>query len=138
MRCPDSSVLVAGFVPAHPFFSVAQAALARVRREGSLVAHTIAEAMAVLTAGPFLAAPDRIHQYLQPLLARQPVGIEPADYPAAIEELTRADVSGGALYDGLIAIGAREAGATLLSLDARAAGTYERSGVSFELLVPRR
>lgn len=57
MIAPDSSVLVGGFDPAHPFFSEAQAALGEVRRDGRLVAHTLAETLAVLTAGPYAADP---------------------------------------------------------------------------------
>jgi predicted nucleic acid-binding protein len=54
---PDTSVLIAGFDSTHPFFTQAEAALAEVRQDGRLVAHTIAETFAVLSApgGPYPA-----------------------------------------------------------------------------------
>jgi predicted nucleic acid-binding protein len=41
---------------------------------------------------------------------------------------------GGAVFDGLIAATARDAEATLLTLDQRAARTYQAVGAAFELL----
>jgi toxin FitB len=43
-------------------------------------------------------------------------------------------VAGGAVYDALVALTAREADALLLTRDARAARSYERVGVRFELV----
>lgn len=43
-------------------------------------------------------------------------------------------IAGGAVYDGLIALAAREQGAVLVTRDARARGTYETVGVSIELI----
>ena len=79
MIVPDSSVLVAGFDPIHPFFPQADLVLAEVERTGRLAAHTIAETCAVLSAprGP---------------------------YPAAVSEMAAAGVVGGAVWDGLIAL----------------------------------
>lgn len=53
---------------------------------------------------------------------------------ALVGELTRAGVTGGASYDGLIAIVAAQHGATLLTLDHRAAGTYERLDTEYTLI----
>jgi predicted nucleic acid-binding protein len=54
-----------------------------------------------------------------------------ADAP---DELSALGIAGGAVYDGLIALTARAAGAELVSLDRRAAETYERCGASVRLL----
>lgn len=59
-------------------------------------------------------------------------GLHPGD--DVITTLMAADVVGGAAYDGLIALVARSHGATLLSLDRRAAATYGRLGVAFAIL----
>ncbi len=44
------------------------------------------------------------------------------------------DISGGAVYDALVALAAREAGATLVTRDRRAASTYAALQAGFELV----
>lgn len=136
MTVPDTSVLIAGFDSSHPFFAQAERELADVRRAGRLVAHTIAETFAVLSApaGPYPALAEDVLAFLEPFLDRVPIGIAPAGYPEAVSELTRAGVAGGAVYDGLIGLAARQHDAELISLDVRAARTYGRVGVRFRLL----
>lgn len=48
--------------------------------------------------------------------------------------LADAELEGGATYDGLIGLTARHHGLTLLTRDRRAARTYERLDVEFEIL----
>lgn len=43
--------------------------------------------------------------------------------------LARADIAGGAVYDALVALAAREHGVALATRDARARGTYEAIGI---------
>ncbi|MDR1441605.1 MAG: hypothetical protein LBJ02_04325 [Bifidobacteriaceae bacterium] len=43
-------------------------------------------------------------------------------------------MSGRATYDALVELAASANGATLLTRDARAAGTYEALGVAFDLI----
>ena len=43
---------------------------------------------------------------------------------SALDTLVRADIAGGAVYDGLVALAARAAGIPLLSYDRRARHTY--------------
>lgn len=136
MTAPDTSVLVAGFDSKHPFARTAITALVEVRRSGRLVAHTIAETFAVLSTpgGPYPATPEIVVEYLSPLLERDPIGLTPRRYPRAVAELARLGVRGGAVYDGLIALAARDADVELVSLDRRAASTYERVGVRYRLI----
>lgn len=131
---PDTSVLVAGFDPNRESHDRAAESLVAVRDRGVLVAHTIAECYAVLTSSAFLAPPAQVRAYLDQFLARQPVGLPPSEVPASISRLADAGVVGGAVYDGLIALAARAAGATLVSLDVRAAATYERCEVDYAML----
>ncbi|QWT25468.1 PIN domain-containing protein [Subtercola sp. PAMC28395] len=49
-------------------------------------------------------------------------------------ELARHGVSGGATYDGLVALAAREHEAVLVTRDARARQTYEALGVKVEII----
>lgn len=135
MTAPDTSVLIAGYDPTHPFFDRAIAALGTVREEGALVAHTLAEAHAVLTGAAFGRSGAHLAEYVGQFLDRPPIGLSPADYPRAIARLISAGVEGGALYDGLIALGAKSGGATLVSLDRRAARTYRLCDVDFRLLL---
>lgn len=53
---------------------------------------------------------------------------------AAHREFARRGVAGGATYDGLVALAARERGAVLVTRDARARATYEALGVRTEVL----
>lgn len=52
----------------------------------------------------------------------------------AHRELAHRGITGGATYDGLVALAARAHGTTLVTRDARARSTYEALGVTFEVL----
>lgn len=136
MIAPDSSVIVAGFVPSHRFHEAAVPALVEVKERGSLIAHTVAEAYSVLSApgGIYRAESRAVVSYLDQFLAdRPPILVPAAAYREALETLVAANRAGGAIYDALIALAAREAKATLATLDARAAPIYElcRADVRF-------
>ena len=51
-----------------------------------------------------------------------------------LEELASLEIAGGAVYDSVICATAREAEATLVTCDLRAARTYDRLRVAFRLL----
>jgi predicted nucleic acid-binding protein len=132
MIVPDTSVLVAGFVVEHRFHSLAESVVADVRAEGRLVAHTMAETYAVLSApgGVYRAEPGAIVAYLDQFLEGAPPIQPPPDaHREALELLSGNGRSGAAIYDALIALAARDATATLVSLDRRARPTYELCGV---------
>jgi toxin FitB len=138
MIVPDTSVLVAGFIPDHPFYGVAESALAEVREDGCLVAHTMAETYAVLSAssGVYKVEPATVLTYLGQLLeGSAPIQPRPDACREALELLVGADRAGGAVYDALIALAARDADATLISLDRRAEATYRLCGVEARMLV---
>ena len=127
-------MLVAGFDDAHPAFSSASPALVAVQKSGRLVAHTIAEAVSVLTRARYGAPSEDVLAFLAQFLEREPVGPSPGQYPGALSELAARGVGGASIYDGLVAFSAHAAGLRLLSLDRRAQRTYERVGVDFELI----
>jgi predicted nucleic acid-binding protein len=134
---PDTSVLVAGFVVEHPFHDVAESAVAEVRAEGHLVAHTVAETYAVLSAPGFVyrTEPEAVVSYLDEFLEGSvPIQPRPEAYREALEILSGNRRGGAPIYDALIALTARDAGATLISLDRRAKPTYELCGVEFRFL----
>jgi predicted nucleic acid-binding protein len=134
---PDTSVLVAGFVPSHLFHDVATAALAEVRADGCLIAHTMAETYSVLSApsGPYRVESGAVVAYLDQFLDRAaPIQPRPEAYREALGLLGNRNRAGGAVYDALIALAARDAGAALVSLDRRAERTYGDCGVEARLL----
>jgi predicted nucleic acid-binding protein len=135
---PDTSVLVAGFVSGHRFHREAASALAEVRAGGRLIAHTIAETFAVLSAagGVYRADPRTVVAYLDQFLERpaSPIQLRPDAHREALEILVDAGRAGGAVYDALIALAARGAGAALVSFDRRAEPTYELCGVEARML----
>jgi predicted nucleic acid-binding protein len=134
---PDTSVVVAGFVVEHRFHGVAKPAVAEVRAEGCLVAHTAAEAYSVLSApgGVYRIEPATVVAYLDQLLGGSaPIQPRPHTYREALELLAGEGRGGASVYDALIALAARDAGATLISLDRRARPTYELCGVEARFL----
>lgn len=137
MIAPDSSVLIAGFIPSHRFHEVAISALAEVRADGCLVAHTTAETYSVLSApaGPYRVEPSAVLAYLEQFLDRAPIQPRPEAYREALDLLSRHNRGGGVVYDALIALAVREAGMTLVSLDRRAEPTYAICDVEARQLV---
>jgi predicted nucleic acid-binding protein len=134
---PDSSVLIAGFVSSHRFHKAAVPPLAEVVARGSLIAHTIAETYSVLSTpgGIYRAEPRAVVDYLDQFLGEDsPIPVLPAAYREALGLLASNGRPGGAIYDALIALAARDAKVTLVSLDGRAAPTYELCGVDAQLL----
>jgi predicted nucleic acid-binding protein len=135
---PDTSVLVAGFIPSHKFHEAAISALVEVHDDGCLVAHTMAETYSVLSApsGPYRVEPGAVVAYLDQFVDRAtPIQPRPQAYREALDLLAGEDRGGGAIYDALIALAARDASATLVSLDLRAERTYAACGVEATQLV---
>ena len=98
-------------------------------------AHALLECFSVLTRLPG-------GRHLSPANAAETIAamdLEPLDLPAAeqrevIVTLARAGLGGGAVYAGLTAAIALAHDLTLVSLDRRAAGTYEAMSVEFLML----
>ncbi|HEX5929740.1 MAG TPA: PIN domain-containing protein [Solirubrobacterales bacterium] len=137
MIAPDTSVLVAGLDPDHPRHAEAVPALVEVKAGGRLVAHTLAETYSVLSSpsGPFRFEPRAVIAYLDQFLEEGgPIKHDPGSYREALGLLEERDLPGAAVYDALIALAARDAGATLLSLDRRAERTYAACGVEARIL----
>lgn len=104
-------------------------------RELCLSGHALAETYSVLTRLPgdarvssadaVLLIDDSFAEHLQ--LSADANG-------SAHRELQRHGVTGGATYDGLVALVAREYGAVLATRDARARPTYEAIGTRLEVI----
>ncbi|MCH6164699.1 PIN domain-containing protein [Pseudonocardia alaniniphila] len=129
----DTSVLVAAFARWHTEHPLAVAAIGRV---DAVVEHVLIETFSVLTRLP---PPRRVPARLVtsfldghfPPSTSRLAGARSADVLQVAENTA---VLGGAVYDLVVALSAARAGAVLLTLDRRAATTYDAAGVDYELL----
>ena len=107
-----------------------------LRRNPHLPAHVAIETFSVVTRlpPPHRAPGGLIAEFLRQRFPAPFLTLPPKGHLRLIAQATEAGLAGGAIYDALIAATASHAGATLLSRDRRAAATYERLGVDYELL----
>jgi predicted nucleic acid-binding protein len=129
----DTTVVIAALSPWHESHEIAQAACGP---EARIPSHVLLEAYSVLTRAP---EPFRVLPALAAeILSRSWEGRVLAPPVSAMNEfpvvLARAGVSGGATYDGLVALTARSHELTLLSLDRRAERTYKALGVEHRFI----
>ena len=129
----DSSITVAAILADHEAHDPAEEALSR---SDTTIAHVAAETYSVLTRVP---PPLRLDAataatIVDSRLPRELVTLEADGHASALGRLAAARISGGATYDGLIALTALEHDLLLLSRDRRAARTYRALGVRFQLL----
>lgn len=133
MIAVDTSVVVALVLASHPSHEDVHGWA--LGRELHLAGHAEVESFSVLTRLPGdarLAPADAAA-----LLRARFVGtLRPvtASADGLVDELVARDVRGGAAYDALVAIAARDHGAVLATRDGRAVGTYGRVGVEVALL----
>lgn len=133
MIAVDSSVAIAAFGDWHELNAAARAVLdAGV----ALPVHALLETYSVLTGfpPPHRAAPDLVMTWLDdrfPRILPPPPAREQRDL---LRTLAAAGRTGGAVYDGLVGLTARRAGATLVTADARAAAVYELTEVEIRFL----
>lgn len=129
----DTSAAVALLVESHP---ARMAVAERVRGHVlGLSGHALAETYSVLTRLPGdarVTAEDAVT--LIDATFTESAILPPALAGVAHRELARCGVTGGAAYDGLVALAAREAGLPLLTRDARARATYEAVGATVEVI----
>lgn len=129
MNAVDSSVVIAGFASWHEQHGRARAAL---ETGPHLIAHCALESYAVLTRlpAPHRASSAIVTEYLRAQFPSDPLSLA---IPAItlVEELCALGISGGTVYDGLIAVTARSHHATLFTLDRRAEAIYTRCGTNF-------
>jgi predicted nucleic acid-binding protein len=130
---------VAGVLRGHVHHEASLDSLLELQRSGALIAPTVAETFAVLTSasGPYrLDASVALRYLVQFLTAAQTIAVPPSAYPEAVELLTSVDLAGAAVYDALIGLTAREARATLVTVDRVAADIYQLCGAAVRVLDP--
>ncbi len=132
MKAADSSVTIAALLNDHPAHDAAADALALC---DTTIAHVAIETYSVLTRLP---GPDRVDAtiaatVLDKRLAATYATLDADAYASAPARLAAAGVSGGAIYDGLIALTALEHDLELITRDRRAERTYRALNVSYKL-----
>lgn len=134
MKAVDSSVVVAAFASWHEHHAVARKAMASRPR---LIAHAAVESYSVLTRlpPPHRASPDIVHAFITGRFTEPFLILSETGYQELLATVAAGQILGGPAYDALIAFTAAEHNATLMSLDQRAAATYETVGARVEQLL---
>lgn len=129
----DTSVAVPLLVASHPHH-VMVARWAKDKVLG-LSGHALAETYSVLTRLPGDARIDLVDAVTL-IDENFPVSLQLGARAArsAHREFARRGIAGGATYDGLVAMAAREHCAALVTRDVRARSTYEALAVTVEVL----
>jgi toxin FitB len=132
-KASDSSITVAALLLDHPAHKIAADALARCK---TTIAHAAIETYSVLTRLP---APHRVDAAtastaLDKRLPATYAMLDASAYASAPARLAAAGISGGATYDGLIALTALEHDLELFTRDKRAERTYRALNVPYELV----
>jgi hypothetical protein len=129
----DSSVIIAACASWHEDHREAQQVMSQ---DPCLIGHCALEAFSVLTRLPAAQrmAPGLVAEFLRETFHGEPLVLSASAMGALVGDLHERGITGGAVYDGLVAMSARAHDAELLSFDRRAAETYLRCGVTFRLL----
>ncbi|MFJ6533367.1 PIN domain-containing protein [Microbacterium sp. NPDC091662] len=129
----DTSAAVALLVEDNTAHDAVQSACAGATL--GLAGHASAETYSVLTRlpGPNRLSPSAAADAIRAAFP-QSISLSAQSALTAVDALADAEISGGAVYDGLVALCARDAGATLVTCDRRAMGTYAALGVTVRLV----
>jgi predicted nucleic acid-binding protein len=128
----DTSVAVPFMLDGHEFHEIARGAVDQHRP--TLAGHARFEAYSQLTGGRAarLSPPAALTALAKNFGEPEWLTVEGSARVYAL--LAHGAIIGGAIYDALVAQAARDHDRTLLTLDRRAARTYQRVGVDYELL----
>jgi predicted nucleic acid-binding protein len=133
-RAADSSITIAALLADHEARKLAEDALKRCT---STIAHVAIETYSVLTRLPpphRLASADAA-KLIDARLPSKYVTLSASAYSKAHTRLAAAGVSGGATYDGAIALAALAHDLEIVTRDKRAERTYRALNVPYQLLV---
>jgi predicted nucleic acid-binding protein len=129
----DTSLVVALFATWHEAHGSAREA---VPAEVHLPGHVLLESYSVLTRlpPPHRAPPDIVEAFLRRRFQPKLLTLPGSGHRSLLKAAREGGISGGAVYDALVAATASHAGATLLTRDRRAVRVYETVGVTFRLI----
>jgi predicted nucleic acid-binding protein len=130
----DTSVLVAAFASWHEHHDIAFAAAGRL---DAVVAHCLLETYSVLTRlpAPHRMTADVVTELVETNFAtHELVALPGTEHRKLVLGAAALGITGGAIYDALIAATCSKSSLKLLTLDGRARQTYAALGVAHELL----
>jgi predicted nucleic acid-binding protein len=116
----DTNILVASTIEAHPHHSISLPWIQQVRNriiQGYISTHSIAELYAVMTRLPLAQPlnPQQIHELIvNNLESFHPVDLESNDYLEIIRNVAVLNITGGGIYDAIIAQAALKANVDML------------------------
>ncbi len=133
MTAADTSLAVAAFASWHERHEAARRTLDGGLR---LVEHCALETYSVLTRlpAPHRASGEVVREFLKTRFPLPFLRLSAGAYREFLSALPDRAMSGGAVYDALVAATAAHHGAQLVSCDRRAAVVYERYRVRTQLL----
>lgn len=133
MNAVDSSVAIAAFASWH---EAHDGALEVLSRDTRLPAHAAAETYSVLTRlpEPFRFSPSSARSLILETFTRPFLTLSSDGYRRLIDAAPGKGMTGGAIYDGVVAAAVLEADDTLLTRDRRATPVYDAVGVRWELI----
>lgn len=133
MIAVDAGVIVAAFSSWHEVHTRARDSIGP---DVAAVGHALVEAFSVLTRlpPPHRAPAPLAASFLGSAFTGAVLTLEGSELRDLVLRLPELSIVGGAVYDALIGATAAAAGATLLTLDRRALGVYERVGCQARLL----
>ncbi len=133
MTAVDSSIVVAAFSSWH---EDNERSLRVLAKRPELPSHVAIESYSVLTRlpQPNRAPPGLVNEFMKYHFPEPVLSLPPSLYASLLELASDEAILGGSVYDALIAATALHAGATLITLDRRAARTYQLVGVTYELV----
>ena len=133
MTAADTSLVVAAFASWHERHAAARRTLNGGLR---LVEHCPLETYSVLTRlpAPHRASGEVVREFLKTRFPLPFLRLSAGAYREFLSALPDRAMSGGAVYDALVAATAAHHGAQLVSCDRRAAVVYERYRVRTQLL----
>jgi predicted nucleic acid-binding protein len=101
-----------------------------------IAAHVALEGYSALTRlpDPFRVSGDIASEYMEAGFTAKRLTLPDEEHDRIVGKLAERRVSGGAVYDALVALTAAHHEHVLLTLDRRAESTYRRLGVSYEML----
>jgi predicted nucleic acid-binding protein len=116
----DTNILVASTIEAHPNHAISLPWIQQVRNksiQGYISTHSIAELYAVMTRLPLvhpLTAQQVQELIVNNLESFHPVDLESNDYLEVIRNVARLNITGGGIYDAIIAQAALKANVDIL------------------------
>lgn len=133
MTAADTSVVVAAFASWHEQHDAAREALDSGL---GLVEHCALETYSVLTRlpAPHRAPAEVVREFIATRFPDPWLRLTPFAYRKFISGLAKLNVTGGSVYDALVAATAAAHAVPLITCDRRAAPTYERYGIRVQIL----